>query len=244
MFPSSSLPRHLAIIMDGNGRWAQGRGQSRIKGHNAGAQSVRVIVEACRELGIPALTLYAFSEENWARPKAEITALMALLKRFLRKERALMLKQDIRLNAIGQLERLPAPTYNVLRQVMDETSHCGGMILTLALSYGGRQEITRAAQRLAQKALAGEVVPEEISEEMLAKELYTAGLPEPDFLIRTSGELRLSNFLLWQMAYTEFYFTSTKWPAFGKDQLMEALEDFVSRQRRFGKIGEQLASAD
>ncbi len=236
----SPLPRHLAIIMDGNGRWAQGRGMGRLVGHNAGAESVREIVEACRELGIAALTLYAFSEENWLRPRAEVRALMALLKRFLQKERALMLKQGIRLNAIGELTRLPNGTLEVLKKVMEDTREGSAMTLTLALSYGGRQEIVRAARMLAAKTLSGIIEPANITEELMASHMYTAGLPEPDLLIRTSGELRISNFLLWQSAYTEFYFTPTPWPAFRKPELMEALRDFAARERRFGKTGEQV----
>jgi undecaprenyl diphosphate synthase len=235
--PLSLLPRHLAIIMDGNGRWATGRGQLRLAGHQAGAQSVRVIVEACRRLGIPALTLYAFSEENWQRPTKEVKALMLLLQRFLNQEQDLMLKQGIRLNAIGDLNKLPASAAQALRRAMQVTQAGEEMILTLALSYGGRQEITAAAQNLARLALEKQIRPEDITPELLGRCLYTYPLlPDPDFLIRTSGELRISNFLLWQLAYCELYFTSTPWPAFGEAELMEALASFAQRQRRFGRL--------
>ena len=236
----SRLPGHLAIIMDGNGRWASAKGQNRLKGHDAGAESVREVVQCCRELGIPALTLYAFSEENWARPQKEITALMALMRRFLQKECAQMLKQDIRLNAIGELDRLPEATRRILFQVMSDTRHCQGMVLTLALSYGGRQEIVQAMRKLAELVRQGAISPSQIDEKLLIQQLFTAGLPDPDFLIRTSGELRISNFLLWQMAYTEFYFTPVAWPDFRKPQLLEALHDFAARHRRFGKTSEQV----
>jgi undecaprenyl diphosphate synthase len=236
------LPRHIAIIMDGNGRWAQARDQSRIQGHNAGAESVRVIVECCRKLGISFLTLYAFSEENWQRPKLEITALMTLLKKFLKKEYKLMLDRDIRLHAIGRLDKLPKAAYKALREVMEGTAHCRGMVLTLALSYGARQEIALAAKELVAKAVAGQLKPEDVDEHMLAGYLQTSPLlPDPDLLIRTSGELRISNFLLWQMAYSEFYFTETRWPNFREPELMEALHSFAERERRFGKTSEQLA---
>ena len=243
--PAQILPRHIAIIMDGNGRWAQARGQSRIQGHNAGAESVRVIVESCRKLGIAFLTLYAFSEENWQRPKLEISALMSLLKKFLQKEYRRMLEQDIRLHAIGSLDKLPKATYKVLQQVMQGTAHCQGLVLTLALSYGARQELALAARELVTQAAAGRLTPQEVDEKMLAGHLMTSPLlPDPDLLIRTGGELRISNFLLWQMAYSELYFTKTRWPGFREPQLMEALRSFAERERRFGKTSEQVAHID
>jgi len=236
----SALPRHVAVIMDGNGRWAKSRGWRRVRGHEEGAESVRVIVRSCRKLGIAALTLYAFSEENWARPKAEVEALMRLLGRFLKKERQEMLDQGIRLNAIGSIERLPGATRKLLDETMEATSQGKDMVLTLALSYGGRQEITQAARRLAQEAAAGELDPMAIDEDALAARLYTTGLPEVDLLIRTSGELRVSNFLLWQIAYAEFYFTDTYFPDFREAELAQALRVYGARERRFGQTGDQL----
>lgn len=236
----SALPRHVAVIMDGNGRWAKSRGWRRVRGHEEGAESVRVIVRSCRKLGIAALTLYAFSEENWARPKAEVEALMRLLGRFLKKERQEMLDQGIRLNAIGSIERLPKATRKLLDETMEATSAGTEMVLTLALSYGGRQEITQAARRLAAEAAAGELDPGSIDEAALAARLYTAGLPEVDLLIRTSGELRVSNFLLWQIAYAEFFFTDTFFPDFREAELAQALRAYADRERRFGQTGEQL----
>jgi undecaprenyl diphosphate synthase len=230
----------LAVIMDGNGRWAQGRGLSRVKGHEEGAESVRVVVKCCRRWGVKALTLYAFSTENWARPKAEVKALMRLLGRFLKTERADLLQKGIRLNAIGQLDRLPASTRKLLEKTMADTAACEDMTLTLALSYGGREELSRAARLLCREAAAGRLDPEKVDQDMLAARLYTHDLPDPDLLIRTSGEKRISNFLLWQSAYTEFYFTDLAWPDFREEQLAEALRDYAGRQRRFGCTGEQL----
>jgi undecaprenyl diphosphate synthase len=236
-FPLSVLPRHLAIIMDGNGRWAVNQGRSRLAGHNAGAESVRIVTEACRRLAIPALTLYAFSEENWGRPGSEVSALMLLLRRFLHKEQALLCRQNIRLHAIGDLGKLPPATRKALDKTMQATASCEGMVLTLALSYGGRQEIIHACQSLSAKVLAGEINPGDITPDLFASCLYTSPLlPDPDFLIRTSGEIRISNFLLWQLAYCELYFTSTLWPDFREAELMEALKSFAGRQRRFGKL--------
>ncbi|MBI4798902.1 MAG: isoprenyl transferase [Desulfarculus sp.] len=236
----AALPRHLAIIMDGNGRWAKERGWRRVRGHEEGAESVRVAVRACRRLGLAALTLYAFSEENWGRPPVEVSALMTLLNRFLKKERQEMLDQGIRLNAIGELDKLPQATRDLLAKTMADTAQGQHMTLTLALSYGGRQEIVQAARALAHQAVAGELDPEEIGEATLAAHLYTAGLPEVDLLIRTSGELRVSNFLLWQIAYSEFHFTDVYWPEFREPHLLAALHDYARRQRRFGKTGEQV----
>ncbi len=236
----SALPRHLAVIMDGNGRWAKSHGWRRVRGHEEGAESVRVIVRSCRKLGIAALTLYAFSEENWARPKAEVEALMRLLGRFLKKERQEMLDQGIRLNAIGTVERLPAATKKLLDETIAATSQGRDMVLTLALSYGGRQELVQAARRLAAEAARGKLDPSAIDEAALAARLYTEGLPEVDFLIRTSGELRVSNFLLWQIAYAEFYFTDTFFPDFREAELAKALRAYAERERRFGQTGDQL----
>ena len=237
------LPRHVAFIMDGNGRWAKSQGWKRVRGHEEGAESVRAIVTSCRRFGIKALTLYAFSEENWARPKTEIKALMALLERFLKNERDLLIEKDIRLNTIGDISRLPNSTQNILAEVKQASAHCDSMVLTVALSYGGRQEIIRAVKGLMRQIQSGDLQPDEIDETLLESRLYTAGLPELDFLIRTSGEERISNFLLWQCAYAEFYFTPIYWPDFREPQLIEALKEYASRQRRYGKTGEQLSGA-
>ncbi|MES0362847.1 MAG: isoprenyl transferase [Desulfobacteria bacterium] len=235
-----SLPRHIAIIMDGNGRWAKKRSLNRIRGHREGAESVRNIVRACREMGIEVLTLYAFSTENWQRPRQEISALMGLLKNFLRSELGEMMENGIRLNAIGQIERFPDDVLTVLREVMDQTRKNPGMILNLALSYGGRDEIVTAARRIAAEVQAGRLQSEEITERVFSKYLYTEGMPEPDLLIRTSGEMRISNFLLWQIAYTEICVTDTLWPDFRRDELIQILHDYEKRERRFGVTGDQI----
>lgn len=237
---SPTLPRHLAIIMDGNGRWAEARGLPRVAGHEAGAESVRAITRACREAGLQALTLYSFSTENWRRPEDEVKALMGLLGRFLVEERREILDNDIRLNAIGQLDRLPLAVRAALKELMHASRNNKGMVLTLALSYGGRAEIVEAAKALAKKAAAGRLRPDQIDEAAFAAELGTAGLPDPDLLIRTSGELRLSNFLLWQLAYAEIYVTDVLWPDFRRAELEKALASFGTRERRFGKTGAQV----
>jgi len=224
--------------MDGNGRWAKKRGLHRIRGHEKGADAVRGIVRTSREIGIPWLTLYAFSEENWKRSKVEIAALMNLLKRFLRSERREMNEKGIRLNSIGRLEKLPKDTRDALLGVMEETASNQDMVLTLALSYGGRQEIRDAMVNLATRVEKGDLRAADISEEMISNALYTAQMPDPDLLIRTSGERRVSNFLLWQIAYTEIYITSTLWPDFGKREYVAAIRDYQQRERRFGAIGD------
>lgn len=229
--------------MDGNGRWAKKRSLNRIRGHREGAESVRDIVRACREIGIEVLTLYAFSTENWQRPRQEISALMTLLKKFLRAELAEMMKNGIRLNAIGQTERFPADVVKVLQEVMDKTRENQGMILNLALSYGGRDEIVAAARNIAAEVRAGRLQPEEITEAVFSNYLYTRGMPEPDLLIRTSGEMRISNFLLWQIAYTELYITPTLWPDFRRGELIHILRDYQNRERRFGTTGDQIRKA-
>ena len=236
----AKLPRHLAVIMDGNGRWAKTKGWMRIRGHEEGAESVRVLVRLCRKLGIGALTLYAFSEENWARPKAEVSALMGLLKRFLDSERDEMVRNGIRLYTIGDTAKLPQNVQDALAETKDATREGREMSLNLALSYGGRQEIVRAVRGLAELVLRGDLSPEDITEQTIASRLYTAHLPDPDLLIRTSGEQRISNFLPWQTAYTEFYFTPVYWPEFRERELYEALAAFAERQRRFGKTGDQM----
>lgn len=240
-FNVEKLPHHLAIIMDGNGRWAQERNLSRIEGHRAGAESVRIIVRTCRKIGIPILTLYAFSKENWQRPGREVQALWRLLSRYLKSELDEMTEHSIRLNAIGDLQELPKSVNRLLVDTMNKTSANSEMLLNLALSYSGRTEIVRTAQKLAAACVANKLKPAEIDEVMFAQNLYTSDMPDPDLLIRTSGEQRISNFLLWQMAYTELYVSPIYWPDFREAQLMEALADYQRRERRFGKTGEQQA---
>lgn len=235
-----SLPRHIAIIMDGNGRWARKRSLNRIRGHKEGTESVRNIVRACREIGVEVLTLYAFSTENWQRPRQEVTALMSILKSFLKSELAEMMENDILLNAIGDIERLPGDVLKVLREVMEETRQNQAMILNLALSYGGRNEIVRASKKIATQIKAGRLQPEEITEELFSDYLYTHGMPEPDLLIRTSGEMRISNFLLWQIAYSEIFVTQTLWPDFRREELIRILHDYQKRERRFGLTEERM----
>ena len=231
------LPKHVAAIMDGNGRWARKRMMNRVKGHEEGTESVRVIVRTSRNLGIKWLTLYAFSEENWKRPRHEITALMGILKRFLKSELPEMLNNGIRLNAIGSIDKLPDDAKKVLFETMEKTSSNKEMILTLALSYGGRQEITNAVKEIAMKVQSGELGAGDINDDIINANLYTSGIPDPDLLIRTSGEYRISNFLLWQIAYTEIYITSALWPDFREKEYLAALEDFQNRERRFGTAG-------
>ncbi|MBE1424371.1 undecaprenyl diphosphate synthase [Desulfomicrobium macestii] len=228
---------HLAIIMDGNGRWARARGLDRSAGHKAGTETAREIVKECRKLGIPYLTLYTFSKENWSRPKQEVGFLFNLLKDFLTEELPSLLEQSIRLNVLGDLDELPLPTRQVLRHAVEKTASCSAMNLNLALNYSGRLEILRACQALLKK----QVKPSELTEEMFAGELYTSGMPDPDLILRTSGELRLSNYLLFQSAYSELYFSAVPWPDFHVGELHAALEDYASRQRRFGTTGEESA---
>ena len=230
------LPRHVAIIMDGNGRWARSRALPRIEGHIAGIEAVREIVTFTRELAIPYLTLYAFSRENWTRPKEEVKALLALLGVYLTRELPLMMEKDIRFNAIGAITDLPVPLQEQLRGVMEQTGKNRAMVLSLALSYSGREEILHAARSLAEAFAKG--AADRIDEEAFSKYLYTAGMPDPDLLIRTSGEMRLSNFLLWQLAYTELYVTETYWPDFRREAYQKALGDFSGRERRFGSLKE------
>lgn len=230
------IPRHVAVIMDGNGRWAKKRLMNRVLGHEQGMETVREIVRASREIGISVLTLYAFSTENWARPKAEVMALMTLLRRFLKSERQEMVQNHIRLNAIGQIERLPKDVRDSLDETKGLTAENQGMVLNLSLSYGGRTEITEMVQSIARKAAKGEIDPETITEETVADHLYTKGMPDPDLMIRTSGEMRISNFLLWQLAYAEFFITETLWPDFTKEEYYDILKAYGRRERRFGKV--------
>ncbi len=230
------IPSHIAIIMDGNGRWAKERGLPRREGHRAGAESVREMVETCRELGVKFLTLYAFSSENWQRPRAEIRALMTLLNRFLEEKAEELMRQNVRLAAIGDLERLPADTRKRLDAAIARTSSNNAMTLVLALSYGSREEITDAARSLVRDAADGQLRPEEVTEELLASRLYTNHIPDPDLLIRTSGEMRISNFLLWQISYAEIIIVPKFWPDFRRGDLLEAVGEFSRRHRRFGAV--------
>ncbi len=234
------IPHHIAIIMDGNGRWAKKKSLNRIKGHTRGADAVREVTKACRELGIKILTLYAFSVENWKRPREEVAALMGLLKEYLMKEREEMIQNNIRLCAIGRVEDLPWDVQTILQETIQKTAHCDGMILNLALSYGGRSEILHAVQAILRDFQEGKIRPAEISFQRFSHYLWTQGIPDPDLLIRTSGEFRISNFLLWQIAYTELYVTETLWPDFDRKELVKAIADYQSRERRFGMTSEQL----
>ncbi|HKY62713.1 MAG TPA: isoprenyl transferase [bacterium] len=237
---SKKLPRHIAIIMDGNGRWARQRHLPRIEGHRRGSQVVEEIVETCRETGIQYLTLYAFSQENWNRPSDEVLGLMELLKYFLQEKRSKLLKNGVRLRVVGQIERLPEPVLRELTKTIEKTKGCEAMTLILALSYSSRSELTEVVNQLIRQALAEGNASKVIGEEDLARQLYTEGLPDPDLLIRTSGEHRISNFLLWQMAYTELYFTDTLWPDFNRSELQKAISEYQRRERRFGRTTEQI----
>ncbi len=235
-----NLPRHLAIIMDGNGRWAKKRFLPRIMGHRQGAKTVKEIVTAARRWGIRYLTLYAFSKENWSRPKEEVDALMDLLSEYLQRELDELLGNKIRLRAIGDIEDLPPRVRTILFDTMNRTSKNYEMQLILALSYGGRAEIARAAKRLSLDVLQGKLRPDDVNKNTFKSYLYTSDVPDPDLIIRTSGEMRLSNFLLYQAAYSELYITDTLWPDFNENELLKALEDYSRRERRFGKTSEQI----
>jgi len=236
MSSSSSIPQHIAIIMDGNGRWAKSRGLPRAQGHRAGAESVREAIDACKELGVKYLTLYAFSSENWNRPQAEIVALMKLLDQFLRSKTSDLMRQNVRLQVIGQIERLPESTRNTLQKVIDQTRDNDSLTLVLALSYGSREEITAAARKLAQGVLDGQWKPEDITPELFSTQLDTAHMPDPDLLIRTSGEMRVSNFLLWQISYAEMVIVDQCWPDFRQGDLFDAVKEYQKRHRRFGGV--------
>lgn len=234
------LPSHLAVIMDGNGRWAQQFNEQRVFGHQNGVNSVREVTEAAAELGIRFLTLYAFSTENWARPEDEVNALMELLVETLSKEVTTLNKNNIELRAIGDLSRLPEETYKALGEAIQSTKNNERMVLTLALNYSSRWEIVKATQDIAFQVQSGDLQPEEITDELFSDFLVTRSMPDPEFLIRTSGEQRISNFLLYQLAYTELYFTDVFWPDFDKNELYKALIDYQSRERRFGKTSDQI----
>jgi undecaprenyl diphosphate synthase len=240
-FPNLSLdparlPRHIAIVMDGNGRWARGRGLARSEGHRRGKDSVRAVVETARELGIPYLTLFAFSSENWGRPGTEVRFLMSLLHRYLVTEVKRLMKRGIRVIALGDLARLPPQVRRALQQTVEMTADNRTMTTALALSYGGRQDVVIATQKIAQAVADGKLDPTQIDEQTVARELATGGMPDPDLLIRTSGELRISNFFLYQLAYTELYFTDTLWPDFRERELLTAIAEYQARERRFGTV--------
>ena len=237
---STGVPRHLAVIMDGNGRWAAERGLPRTAGHEAGADSVREIVRACGDLGIGFLTLYSFSTENWGRPDDEVDTLMALLARYLVEERDELMQNRVRLRGIGELDRLPPHVRQLLDAATRHTEGNDGLLLTLALSYGSRAEIVDAVRRIATEVAGGSLAPADIDEAAISRRLYTAGTPDPDLLVRTSGEMRLSNFLLWQLAYSELYVTDVYWPDFRRPHLEAAIEAYGARQRRFGKTAAQV----
>lgn len=233
------LPLHIAIIMDGNGRWAKKRFLPRIAGHRAGAKTVDRIVTQCRKLGIKALTLYSFSDENWNRPKKEIDTLMSLLREYLQKELNTMIREDIRFNTIGHIEELPLFAQEMIKEAEEKTRNKKGMVLTLALSYGSRREIIDTVKKIAEKVKKNIIELDSINSELFSRELYTCDLPEPDLLIRTSGEIRISNYLLYQIAYTELYFTKVLWPDFHETHLLKALIEFQNRVRRYGLTTEQ-----
>jgi undecaprenyl diphosphate synthase len=233
------VPQHVAVIMDGNGRWANQRGMRRIRGHHEGANAVRRTVESCRYLGVEALTLYAFSSQNWSRPMDEVTGLMTLFDLYIRKERKRLLGNGIRLRVIGDRSKLSDKLRRAVEKLENESAENSGMTLQVAVSYGGREEIARACQKLAEQVSAGQLEPAEITPEHIESHLYTQGLPDPDLVIRTSGELRISNFLLWQIAYSELFVTDVLWPDFAEADLLKAFEAFGDRERRFGLTGDQ-----
>jgi len=237
---TENLPNHIAIIMDGNGRWAEMKGKPRVFGHKNGVTSVKEVIEGCREIGINYLTLYAFSTENWNRPKLEVKTLMALLVSSLRKELKTLVKNNIKLNTIGNIENLPEKAQVELAEVVEKTKNNTSLTLTLALSYGSREEIVNVIRNISKKVVNNQLAIEEINENIINNHLYTFSLPDVDLLIRTSGEKRISNFLLWQIAYAELYFTNTLWPDFRKENLFNAIVDYQQRERRFGKTSQQI----
>ena len=236
----TKIPTHIAIIMDGNGRWAKQQAQERIFGHQHGVEAVRRVIEAAAEAGVKYLTLYTFSTENWNRPKAEVDALMSLLVSAVHNELESLKKNQVRLKAIGDLSSLPTECYNELQRALRETADDKGLTVVLALSYSGRSELTHAAQKIAEDACKGQLKPEDITADVVGKYLYDNTIPDTDILIRTGGEYRISNFLLWQLAYSEFFFLPIMWPEFQKEDLWKVILDFQSRERRFGKTGEQV----
>ncbi len=235
-----NIPYHVAIIMDGNGRWAKKKRKPRIFGHKEGMNRVRDIVSTAKTKGVKILSLFAFSSENWSRPKEEVNFLFSLLEEFIKKEVKELAKNNIGLQFIGDLDQLPVKYNNLIKEAENTTKNCDGMLLNIAISYGGKQEIINAVKAIGKDLLAGKISIDNINEETFRNYLYTKNMPEPDLLIRTSGEMRISNFMLWQLAYTEIYVTDTLWPDFNQDEFVKAIEDFSKRERRFGKISEQL----
>jgi len=234
------IPRHVAIIMDGNGRWAKQHGHERSFGHENGVDTVRQATEIASEVGVKYLTLYTFSTENWNRPQDEVDALMNLIVVSIEKQTPDLIKNNVRLTTIGDMDRMPQYASARLRKCMQDTGHCTGLVLCLALSYSSRWEIIEACRRLAREAATGNLAPDDINDDMFAARLATAGMPDPDLLIRTGGDLRVSNYLLWQIAYSELYFTSKYWPDFTKEDFVDAIADFEARERRYGKTSEQV----
>ncbi len=239
---SCKVPAHVAVIMDGNGRWAKARGYERTAGHVAGVDAVRYVIEAASGLGVKYLTLYAFSTENWNRPAEEVEALLHLIVVSLERETPDLVRNNVRLNVIGDIDRLTDESRESLRRSLDATSRCTGLQVNLALSYSSRWEITRAARRMAEMALEGKIRPEDIDENLVASQMTTASMPDPDLLIRTGGDSRISNFLLWQIAYSELYFSPKYWPEFTGDDFVAAVEEFTGRERRFGMTSEQVSA--
>jgi undecaprenyl diphosphate synthase len=244
LISSDNIPKHVAVIMDGNGRWAKGKGMNRIFGHKNALTAVRETIEAAAELGTEAITLYAFSTENWNRPKIEINALMSLLISSLNKESITFKENDVRVNAIGNIKSLPNSAQKTLKQVIKETQNNKKIVLTLALSYGAREEIINTIKNISKKVVNNDLTIEEIDEKIINNHLYTFNLPDVDLMIRTSGEQRISNFLLWQMAYAELYFTNILWPDFRKEHFYDAIIEYQNRERRFGKTSEQTIQAE
>lgn len=237
------VPAHVAIIMDGNGRWAKARGLDRSEGHIKGVDTVRLVTEAASELGVKHLTLYTFSTENWNRPQQEVDALMTLVGMAIVRETPDLIKNNVRLTIMGQLDRLPSDTLDMLRRCMDDTAHCTGLQLNLAISYSSRWEITEAVRKIAGEVARGNLDPKEITADTVSKAMARPEMPDPDLLIRTGGDQRISNYLLWQLAYSELYFTPLFWPDFGKKEFLDAIITFQQRQRRFGLTGEQVSSS-
>lgn len=239
-----AVPKHVGVIMDGNGRWAQERGMMRIRGHHEGAKTVRTVVESCRYLGCEALTLYAFSAQNWGRPEDEVKGLMSLFDLYIKKERKTILDNGIQLRVIGDRSKLGPKLVSAIEGLEEISKHNTDMILQVAVSYGGREEITRAAKILAGKVASGEITADQINEEMVTASMYSPDVPDPELIVRTSGEFRVSNFLTWQSAYSEFFVSDLYWPDFDEEEFVKALDSFGGRQRRFGKTGAQIADSD
>lgn len=237
------VPTHVAVIMDGNGRWAKARGLDRSEGHIEGVNTVRKITEIASEAGVKYLTLYTFSTENWNRPQAEVDALMTLVGVAITRETPDLIRNNVRLTIMGDLDRMPQAPLDMLRQCMADTAHCTGLVLNLAISYSSRWEITAAARAIAAEVAAGSLSPDEITDEVMASHMASPSIPDPDLLIRTGGDYRISNYLLWQIAYSELYFTDLYWPDFGKEDFLEAIRAYQHRQRRFGRTGDQVENS-